>query len=207
MARLKNWNDEGSWQEFFDSYWQLIYRVGLKSGLTQAEAQDAVQDTLVAVARAIQGFKYDRSRCTFKSWLMLVTRQRIIWQLRQRPPQHHGSARADDSTPRTSTVDRIPDPGQDLLEAVWEEEWQRNLLASALEKVKKEVNPKQFQIFDLYLLRNWPVRQVAQTLRISSGQVYLAKHRVANLLKKELKRVGARAVGLETMAGRAEDGR
>lgn len=195
LARLKDWNDEEGWQEFFDTYWQLIYRVGLKSGLTEAEAQDAVQDTLVAVSKTIRGFKYDRARCRFKSWLMLLTRQRIIWQLRQRlSEQHRSSAKADEATARTSTINRIPDPKTDHLEVIWEEEWQQNILASALERVKEDINPRQFQIFDLYVLRNWPVQDIVRTLHISSGQVYLAKHRVMSLLRKHLK---ARAWGSE----------
>jgi hypothetical protein len=51
LDRLKNWNDQASWQEFFDIYWQLIYGVARKAGLTDAEAQDVVQETLVAVAK------------------------------------------------------------------------------------------------------------------------------------------------------------
>src|SRR6266496_3881416 len=28
LTRLKNWDDQASWQEFFDTYWKLIYGVG-----------------------------------------------------------------------------------------------------------------------------------------------------------------------------------
>jgi RNA polymerase sigma-70 factor (ECF subfamily) len=70
LGRLKNWNDQASWQEFFDIYWQLIYRVARKAGLTDAEAQDVVQETLVAVAKHMPGFKYDPAVGTFKaSWI------------------------------------------------------------------------------------------------------------------------------------------
>ena len=32
IDRLKNWQDQSSWQSFFDSYWRLIYGVARKSG-------------------------------------------------------------------------------------------------------------------------------------------------------------------------------
>jgi len=32
IHRLKNWQDQSSWQDFFDTYWQLIYRVAIKRG-------------------------------------------------------------------------------------------------------------------------------------------------------------------------------
>jgi RNA polymerase sigma-70 factor (ECF subfamily) len=57
LDRLKDWGDHASWQDFFDTYWQLIYRVALKSGLTETEAQDAVQETVLAVVKNIKAFK------------------------------------------------------------------------------------------------------------------------------------------------------
>jgi RNA polymerase sigma-70 factor (ECF subfamily) len=190
LARLKDWGNQGSWQELFDSYWQLIHGVALKSGLTDAEAQDAVQETLLAVAKHIKNFDYDRGRCTFKSWLMMIARQRIIWQLRKRLPAQSPSDADGENAPRTATVERIPDPNAVDLAEVWEEEWQKNLMSVALERVKRQVSPRQFQIFDLYVQRGWSPRDVAKTLRISVAQVYLAKHRVSLLLRKEVKKTG-----------------
>ena len=51
LSRLKNWDDQDSWKDFFDTYWKLIYAAALKSGLSDAEAQDVVQDTVVSVAK------------------------------------------------------------------------------------------------------------------------------------------------------------
>jgi RNA polymerase sigma-70 factor (ECF subfamily) len=59
-------------------------------------------------------------------------------------------------------------------------------MAAALEHVKSQVNARQYQMFDLYVLQNWPVAEVARILRVSAAQVYLAKHRISRLLKKEL---------------------
>jgi RNA polymerase sigma factor (sigma-70 family) len=189
LARLTDWEDHGSWQEFFDQYWQLIYRVGLKAGLTEMEAQDAVQETVLAVAKNIKNFEYAPARCSFKTWLLLITRQRIIWQLRKRSPAPSPGCQSEDGTARTSTIDKIPDPNGVDLDAVWDEEWQKNRMAAALERVKPQVSPRQFQIFDLYVLQDWPVRDVARTLGISAAQVYIAKHRVSAVLRKEAKKL------------------
>jgi RNA polymerase sigma factor (sigma-70 family) len=187
LARLKDWDNADGWKEFLDTYQQLIYRVALKSGLTEEESQDAVQETLLAVAKNIGDFEYDRSRCSFKSWLMLITRQRIIWQLRKRLPSHQGSREASTRTSRTATIDRIPAPDELNLDSVWEEEWQKKLFDAALQRVKYKISPRHFQIFDLYVLRNWKADEVARTLRISTARVYLTKHRVTTLLSKEVK--------------------
>jgi hypothetical protein len=36
-------------------------------------------------------------------------------------------------------------------------------------------------------LKQWPVRKVAQTLDVSVGQVYLAKHRISLLIRREIR--------------------
>ena len=51
LSRLQNWDDQDSWRDFFDTYWRLIYSVAIKSGLTENEAQEVVQETVIAVAR------------------------------------------------------------------------------------------------------------------------------------------------------------
>ena len=86
-------------------------------------------------------------------------------------------------------LDRIPDPAGVNLEAIWDEEWERNLTDAALARVKEQVNPRQFQIFNFYVLKQWPVKDVAKSLEVSVAQVYLAKHRIAPLVKKEMERL------------------
>src|SRR6266498_896673 len=84
LARLKNWDDQKSWQDFFDIYWRLIYSVALKAGLSDADAQDVVQDTVLTVAKKIGEFKSDPAIGSFKGWLMLITRRRIADQFEKR---------------------------------------------------------------------------------------------------------------------------
>ena len=43
LARLKDWEDQASWREFFDTYWRLIHAVALKAGLNEVEAQEVVR--------------------------------------------------------------------------------------------------------------------------------------------------------------------
>jgi RNA polymerase sigma-70 factor (ECF subfamily) len=51
LSRLRNLDDQASWQDFFNTYWKLIYGVALKAGLNDAEAQDVVQETVLTVVR------------------------------------------------------------------------------------------------------------------------------------------------------------
>ena len=195
LTRLKNWDDQEGWREFFDTYWKLIYSVALKSGFTSAEAQDIVQDTIVIVAKKMRSFKYDPAIGSFKAWLMLNTRSRIAERLRRKRLPILEKSPQKDSTARTATVERVPDSAGQSLDEVWEAEWKRNLLEQALKGVKKQVAPKQFQIFDLYVLQETPMEAITRALGVSANQVYLAKHRVSEVLKDELKKAERRLDG------------
>ena len=189
LGRLKNREDQASWQEFFDTYWQLIYRVAKKAGLTDAEAQDIVQETVIAMANKLPGFIYDPKVCSFKTWMLRLTRWRIIDTLRKRLPQ----SVPDSNGTATSALDRIPDESSLKLYSVWDEESEKSLLAAALQRVKPLLKPEHYQIFDLYALRQLPVSEVAEIMGVSAARVYLVKHRVAARIRIEIKAIEATA--------------
>jgi RNA polymerase sigma factor (sigma-70 family) len=189
LRRLKQWEDQESWRDFFDTYWKLIYSAAVKAGLNDAEAQDVVQDTVIAVAKKIEDFKYDPALDSFKGWLLYLTRKRIALHYRKRERDRGGPARDSEARAVAAELERIPDPAGVDLEAIWDEEWERNLTDAALARVKQQVNPQQFQMFNFYVLKQWPVKEVAKTLGVTVAQVYLAKHRISALAKKEVKRL------------------
>ena len=186
LSRLKNWEDEESWKDFFDTYWKLIYGVAIKAGLTDVEAQEVVQETVIAVAKKMQEFKYDPQIGSFKGWLLHTTQWRIADQLRKRRGERRPVGGQFQTSTRTATVERIADPAGVNLETIWDMEWKSNVFNAAIDKVKRRVNPRQYQIFDLYVIKQWPVQKVASTLGVNIGRVYLAKHRISALVKKEI---------------------
>jgi RNA polymerase sigma factor (sigma-70 family) len=186
VERLADWGDQRRWQEFFDTYWKLIYSAARQSGLTDTEAQEVVQETVITVAKNIEKLKYDPTIGSFKGWLLQITRWRVADQFRKREPGNVKRPRsADDHL--TATIERVPDSRIVDLDAVWEAEWKENLFEAAIARVKKKVEPKQFQIFDCYVRKEWPAQKVAERLGVNIGQVYLARHRVGALLKKEVR--------------------
>lgn len=187
LERLKNWRDESSWQEFFDTYWKLVYGVAIKSGLTEAEAQDVVQETMLSVAKHISRFKYDRNTGSFKRWLLNMTRWRIRDQIRRRETLAITSS--EETKTKTRLIEKVPDPMSLDLEELWEIEWEKNLLVAALGKVKRHLDPEKYQLFDFLVNKEWPSEKVAESFGISVDQVYLAKHRITGLIKEEVKRL------------------
>ncbi len=195
LTRLKDWGDQDGWREFFDTYWRFIFNVARRTGLTESEAQDVVQETLLGVAKRIPEFRYDPSKGSFKGWLMLNVRSRIAehWRRRARRDRHQ-AAMPPESESGTGWLERVPEAGGAVaLEAVWQQEWDSNLLKAAVDRTKVRVSARQFLIFDLATLKETPVTRVARTLGINVAQVYLAKHRVGRVMREELARLRRQA--------------
>src|SRR5215470_18072722 len=132
LGRMKDWSDQTSWQDFFQTYWRLIYGVALQSGLTATEAEEVVQETVISVAKKIGDFKNDPALGSFKSWLMVITRRRIADQFGKRSPVAQSFSSRRDETARTGTIERVPDPASLQLDSVWEEQWEKNLFSVAI---------------------------------------------------------------------------
>jgi RNA polymerase sigma factor (sigma-70 family) len=186
LSRLKRWDDQESWRDFFDTYWKFLYSVALKAGLSDEDARDMVQETVVAVAKGLREGRFKAAEgSSFKAWLKLIVQRRIASHLRRPRLPCAAADLGGGDTAQTSLLERIPVPETNIVAEVWEEEWAKNLADAAIERVKQRVSAKQFQIFDLYVLKEWPVGEVAKMLLVNIAQIYLAKHRVTGLIKQE----------------------
>jgi RNA polymerase sigma factor (sigma-70 family) len=183
VKRLKDIDDQESWRDFFSTYWRLIYNVAVKSGLTPQEAEDVVQATVITVVKHIKNFNADPAAGSFKAWLLKLAHSRISDEFRARPKEnnarvHRCKSPVEGDTVSTSTVDRLPDPNGNFVEAIWEEEWKKNLISNALEKVKAHSNARDFQIFYLYALKGHKPEKVAAITKVSVSYVYVVKTRI-----------------------------
>jgi RNA polymerase sigma factor (sigma-70 family) len=190
LSRLRNLEDGESWRTFFDLYWRLLYNVARRSGLDDGNAQEIVQETVIAVAKKMPEFSYDPACGTFRQWLLRITRRRIIDHLRRmyrQPTKLEVSPESLDAMDEHAAA--ITDRSAGAIEAMWNEEWERATFEAALARVRTTVNPQHFQVFDYCVLKEWPAGKVAATLGLNAAQVYLAKHRVAQAMKRAVRQI------------------
>src|SRR2546428_471541 len=138
LSRLRDWDDQESWADFFNTYWRLIYEVALKAGMSDAEAQEVVQETVISVAKQMPRFRYDPARGKFKGWLLQITRRRIADQVRKRMQAAGATGGHPVETLSAEHIDLVPDPACDL-ERIWDEEWEKHLFNEAVKNIKREV--------------------------------------------------------------------
>lgn len=193
LNRLKS-GDDASWQEFYKIYGKLVRDFAIQAGLADTEADEVVQETAIAMARHLPEYHYDPKVCRFKTWLLNQTSWRIKDQFKRRKKEFASRQKklpgqACEETGTTATINRVPDAGATDLDALFEGQWQKSLFDAALERVREKFTLKQFQVFDLVVLKEWSVGEVAKSLGVSLANVYVIRHRISAALKKETKRL------------------
>jgi RNA polymerase sigma factor (sigma-70 family) len=188
LNRLMSAKDDDSWQEFYRIYGKLVRDFGIQAGLTNTEAEEVVQETAIAMARHLPEYRYDPKVCRFKIWLLNQTSWRIKDQFKKRKKETAHNYSSDRGNEETATINRVPAAAPDL-DAVFEWQWRRNLFDVALERVKIKFSLKQFQSFDLVVLKEWPEADVAKSLGVSLANVYVIRHRISLAIKKETRRL------------------
>jgi RNA polymerase sigma factor (sigma-70 family) len=191
IERLRDLDDQGSWQEFFDTYWKLIYCAAVKGGLPDNEAEDVVQEAIIGIARNMENFRYEPEVCSFKGWLMHVTRCRIIDHLRKRPSAKYSfvplpnDEETEENDPTEPEALVLGSPSEREFEDLWDQEWKKNLVDAAMERVKRRISPEHYQIFYLHSVKGMLARDIAELFGASMAKVYVIRHRVARMIKSE----------------------
>jgi RNA polymerase sigma-70 factor (ECF subfamily) len=188
LARLRDLHDQDSWQEFFHLYRKVVYRAAILAGLPEQEAVEIVQDVLICVAGQIETYRYEPERCSFKGWLMLLTRRRICDHLRKRrtQAQRFESSRLE----ADGLLAEIPDAeAERAFEAMWNGEWKAQLLREADRRVQCSVKDQHYEIYRLYCVNGLPVREVSKRLSVRAVTVRVVSHRVAKRMRQEVERL------------------
>ncbi len=67
---------------------------------------------------------------------------------------------------------------------LWERQWNKTHLLYCLSLIKNDVSPLTYEAFEMYVIQERPTAEIAEKLSMSANQIYVAKHRVMERLKK-----------------------
>jgi RNA polymerase sigma-70 factor (ECF subfamily) len=183
LLRVRNLQDQRSWNEFLELYGPLILRYLRHLGLSPDDALDLSQDVLHIVTRRVKTFEYDEGR-SFRAWLRTVTKNRALRQFREKSRRLDGPG----GTTHHQVVQELPSPDDEQDEWI-ENEWRRRRLEMAVKRVRLEVEPQTWRIFEMRYYEQKSSKQVAEELGTKQGTVDTACCRVRQRLRKALEEI------------------
>ncbi|MCH2133016.1 MAG: sigma-70 family RNA polymerase sigma factor [Phycisphaerales bacterium] len=176
LNNLHDADNDAAWREFDERYRPILVGFARRLGLSEADAVDVAQETMVQFIKEYREGKYDRERGRLRSWLLGIARFRVAGIYRKR-------AVSRVSRGESAIVDM---PRDDEFEEAWDTERRMTILRSALEKLRTttKIADKTVRAFEMVALQQRPTAEAAAELEMTENDVYLAKSRVASKLRE-----------------------
>ena len=180
ISRLRD-RENQAWEDFFDSYAQLIRLHGRDCGVKEENLDDLVQDVMLAVTRKSATFQYDPGKGRFRDYLKKIIRAKAADILRGHYRREAPLLHVAD----TAKLDLIPDealPPDQALDRDFAGEWKNLFVKDCMRLLREKVNLKHYQIFFLLEVRKLPASQVAAFSGLSLVTVYCIRSRMERAL-------------------------
>ena len=184
LVRLRNNEDADAWSQFVEIYSPLIFSFARRSRLQESDAADLVQEVMGEVSKSISRFEYDPQIGKFRSWLYKIARRTSsrIQQKQSRQPKGTGDSHT------IQTLNNHPNQSDDL-QQFWEREYQQRLIDWASNQIRDQFREETWQAFWLTSVEEQSPQEVAKSLGLSVGSVYVAKSRVMKRLAERIREI------------------
>jgi RNA polymerase sigma-70 factor, ECF subfamily len=174
LERLRQPGDDAAWARFVRLYTPLLFHWLRRTGISEDDAADLVQDVLLVLVKRLPEFQYDRSQ-SFHRWLCAVTLNLWRDRAKRKPLVQFANDQA-----------KLDPPVPDDLDSFIEREYRDQLAAHAWSILQADFEPETVRIFRALVLEGQSANEVAAKLGVSVGAVYAAKCRVLARLRQEL---------------------
>jgi len=174
-------SEDAAYCEFFARYEPPIFGMARKRGLSRHDAEDVVQEVMFAAWRHLDG-TVAREGCEhFRGLVLKIAGNKTVDHLRRQL-----TGVPTESLPGTGgePVDQIPDTGVPGPAEVYERKVELAVLAECLECCRRDVAPRTFDAFCLYVLEKTPATETAATVDMSVNQVYVTRHQLIDRLRR-----------------------
>jgi RNA polymerase sigma-70 factor (ECF subfamily) len=166
-----------------------VYHYGLRMCRDAADAEDVTQETLLAAARGLRGF---RGAAALSTWLYTIARSVCIKRRRRRK-----AAPAPEATLGLEAAGEVADPRPAPDETAAGSE-----LAAGVARALARLEPRQREVVLLRDMEGLSAPEVAQALGLSVQAVKSRLHRARVALRAELAPLVGRPLPLPPVVGR-----
>jgi RNA polymerase sigma factor (sigma-70 family) len=180
LMRLRGERDERAWSEFLSIYEPLVLRLMRRRGLQDSDAHDATQQVLLRISGAIDRYQPDGAEASFRRWLFRVARNVVVtFMTRQsRQPKPWDEAQFADILQANAA--------NSLESDLFDNEYRQQVLAWAVEQVRREFRETTWQAFVASAVEGRPIVVVASELNMSVGGIYVARSRIIARLRAKV---------------------
>lgn len=182
LGRLKAEVAHEAWKEFYDLYWGAIIRYARKLGLNEVQAQDVLQETMVALMRILPEFAYDRNKGKFRNFLLTIVHRKCLAVLRRARRERNSHVPWEENGERETANPFGLDEAAEV-EAL--NQWREVLLAEALKELRADatLGDQTFAVFEAYVIEKRPAPEVSAAFGLKENAVYQIKNRLLRRLE------------------------
>lgn len=181
LIRLRQPGNQEAWREFASIYSPLIYRIATRKGFQNADAEDLLQDVLVAVARGIDRLEIGEDKGRFRGWLGRIARNLIVNAIEKRTRQALGVGGSEIAERLLQEPELSPEET-----SAYRLEFRREHFQWAARAIRPEFQPATWKLFWRTSVEGEPIGDVARELGLSIGAAYAARCRVLARLRKQV---------------------
>lgn len=174
-ARSANPN---AWVMIVTRYSPKIMTWMLLAGVDSSDAPDLLQDVWRSVLMSLKNFRREKPDDTFRGWLRTIAQRRIAdyFESRSQQPRNLPLAQLESLQSQKLLTDEIT---ANVSERV-------KLLQKSMQQVESEVKPTTWLVFQMHVIEEKSVEEVAAILKIPTYSVYTSKSRVIKRLRELL---------------------
>jgi RNA polymerase sigma-70 factor (ECF subfamily) len=189
LMQLKD-GQPAAWERLTALYAPLVYHWCRTMRLPEQDMPDVFQQVFQSVASHIDTFRKDRPGDTFRSWLRVITRNKVRDHFRRTAKQAQAAGGTDAQIYFSQVAAPVANEEPDESEAHDEEGEVQQLLRGTLEQIRTQVHPQTWQAFWKVVVEGKTPEEAGQELGMRPGTVRVAKSRVLARLRAELGEVG-----------------
>ena len=132
-----------AWEESTGLYGAAVFRVARRRGLQAVDAENLVQETLLAVAQSVSQWVERDDRGSFHAWLLRIAHNEAVDMLTQRATRPLGQ----DGERGRKLLDEVSIRND--ISSLIDREYERELFRWAADRVQQLVSPQTWQAFCL----------------------------------------------------------
>jgi RNA polymerase sigma-70 factor (ECF subfamily) len=170
-----------AWERLVDLYAPLVLHWCRRAGLGDDDSADVFQDVFRSVTEHLHEFRRDRPGDTFRGWLRIITRNKVLDHFRRQQRQPTAAGGSAMHLQLQEVPDPLPaddDPSENALLT--------QQLRRALELIRPEVEERTWTAFWKVQIDGLEPSAVADELGMTPAAVRKARYRVLDRLRQEL---------------------